>query len=181
MTTANMSLIKDSIATVPDYPKPGIMFRDVTSLLANPAAFKATIDAFVAAYQDAGFTKIIGTESRGFIFGAPLAYELGIPFIPVRKPGKLPREVISQSYELEYGQDTLELHADAIAAGDKVLLVDDLLATGGTIEATAALVKRLGGEATDAAFVISLPGLGGEQKVKDLGIEILSLVEFEGE
>ena len=176
-----MSLIKDSIATVPDYPKPGIMFRDVTSLLANPEAFKATIDAFVAAYKDAGFTKIIGTESRGFIFGAPLAYELGIPFIPVRKPGKLPREVISQSYELEYGQDTLELHADAIAAGDKVLLVDDLLATGGTIEATAALVKRLGGEATDAAFVISLPGLGGEQKVKDLGIEILSLVEFEGE
>jgi adenine phosphoribosyltransferase len=181
MTTENMSLIKNSIATVPNYPKPGIMFRDVTSLLANPAAFKAKIDAFVAAYKDGGFTKIIGTESRGFIFGAPLAYELGIPFIPVRKPGKLPREVISQSYQLEYGEDTLELHSDAIETGDKVLLVDDLLATGGTIEATAKLVKRLGGEATDAAFVISLPELGGEKKINDLGIKILSLVEFEGE
>ncbi len=176
-----MSLIKESIATVPDYPKPGIMFRDVTTLLAHPEAFKASIDALVEAYKNHGFTKIIGTESRGFIFGAPLSYALGIPFIPVRKPGKLPRAVISQSYQLEYGEDTLELHADAIVEGDKVLLVDDLLATGGTIEATAKLVKRLGGEATDAAFVISLPELGGEQRIADLGIQVLKLVEFEGE
>ncbi|KZN67356.1 adenine phosphoribosyltransferase [Pseudoalteromonas luteoviolacea] len=181
MTQENIALIKDSIATVPNYPKEGIMFRDVTTLLANPAAFKATLDAFVDAYKGQGFDKIIGTESRGFIFGAPLALELGIPFIPVRKPGKLPREVVSQSYQLEYGEDTLELHKDAIDQGDKVLLVDDLLATGGTIEATAKLVSRLGGEATDAAFVISLPELGGEQRVEALGINILKLVEFDGE
>lgn len=181
MTQANLTLIKDSIATVPNYPKEGIMFRDVTTLLADPKAFKETIDAFITAYKDQGFTKIIGTESRGFIFGAPLSYALGIPFIPVRKPGKLPREVISQSYQLEYGEDVLELHTDAIVEGDKVLLVDDLLATGGTIEATAKLVKKLGGHASDAAFVVSLPELGGEQRIADLGISILKLVEFEGE
>ncbi|WP_105168637.1 adenine phosphoribosyltransferase [Pseudoalteromonas sp. T1lg23B] len=181
MTQVNSSMIKDSIVTIPNYPKPGIMFRDVTTLMANPTAFQATVDSFVAAYKDQGFTKIIGTESRGFIFGAPLSYALGIPFIPVRKPGKLPREVISQSYQLEYGEDILELHADAIVEGDKVLLVDDLLATGGTIEATAKLVSRLGGNATDAAFVVSLPELGGEQRVMDMGIKVLKLVEFEGE
>ncbi|NOU49617.1 adenine phosphoribosyltransferase [Pseudoalteromonas sp. JBTF-M23] len=181
MTQVNSSMIKDSIVTIPNYPKPGIMFRDVTTLMANPAAFQATVDSFVAAYKDKGFTKIIGTESRGFIFGAPLSYALGIPFIPVRKPGKLPREVISQSYQLEYGEDILELHADAIVEGDQVLLVDDLLATGGTIEATAKLVARLGGNATDAAFVVSLPELGGEKRVADMGIKVLKLVEFEGE
>ena len=181
MTQATSTLIKQSIATIADYPKPGIMFRDVTTLMANADAFKATIDSFIAAYKDQGFTKIIGTESRGFIFGAPLSYALGIPFIPVRKPGKLPREVISQSYQLEYGEDILELHTDAIVPGDKVLLVDDLLATGGTIEATAKLVAKLGGIATDAAFVVSLPELGGEQRVADMGIKILKLVEFEGE
>ncbi|MCF6435115.1 adenine phosphoribosyltransferase [Pseudoalteromonas sp. MMG022] len=181
MTQVNSSMIKDSIVTIPNYPKLGIMFRDVTTLMANPAAFQATVDSFVAAYKDQGFTKIIGTESRGFIFGAPLSYALGIPFIPVRKPGKLPREVISQAYQLEYGEDILELHADAIVEGDKVLLVDDLLATGGTIEATAKLVARLGGNATDAAFVVSLPELGGEQRVVDMGIKVLKLVEFEGE
>ncbi|CAH9051366.1 Adenine phosphoribosyltransferase [Pseudoalteromonas holothuriae] len=181
MTQVNSSIIKDSIVTIPDYPKPGIMFRDVTTLMASPIAFQATINSFVAAYKDKGFTKIIGTESRGFIFGAPLSYALGIPFIPVRKPGKLPREVISQAYQLEYGEDILELHTDAIVEGDKVLLVDDLLATGGTIEATAKLVSRLGGNATDAAFVVSLPELGGEKRVVDMGINVLKLVEFEGE
>jgi adenine phosphoribosyltransferase len=181
MTQVNSLKIKESIVTIENYPKPGIMFRDVTTLMANPEAFKATIDSFVEAYKDKGFTKIIGTESRGFIFGAPLSYALGIPFIPVRKPGKLPREVISQSYQLEYGEDTLELHSDSIVEGDKVLLVDDLLATGGTIEATANLVKRLGGDATDAAFVVSLPELGGEKRIVDMGINVLKLVEFEGE
>ncbi len=179
MTTP--SIIKDSITTIADYPKAGIMFRDVTTLMADPAAFQATINAFIGAYKDQGFTKIIGTESRGFIFGAPLSYALGIPFIPVRKPGKLPRAVISQDYQLEYGEDVLELHTDAIVPGDKVLLVDDLLATGGTIEATAKLVNKLGGNATDAAFVVSLPELGGEQRIEKMGINILKLVEFEGE
>ncbi|MDN3377121.1 MULTISPECIES: adenine phosphoribosyltransferase [unclassified Pseudoalteromonas] len=179
MTTP--SIIKDSITTIADYPKAGIMFRDVTTLMADPAAFQATINEFIDAYKDQGFTKIIGTESRGFIFGAPLSYALGIPFIPVRKPGKLPRAVISQDYQLEYGEDVLELHTDAIVPGDKVLLVDDLLATGGTIEATAKLVNKLGGNATDAAFVVSLPELGGEQRIEKMGINILKLVEFEGE
>ena len=181
MSQSTLDYIKSSIATVPDYPKAGIMFRDVTSLIADPKAFQAVTNLFIAAYKDKGFTKIIGTESRGFIFGAPLAVALGIPFIPVRKPGKLPREVISQAYQLEYGEDILEIHTDAIVEGDKVLLVDDLLATGGTIEATYKLVERLGGHASDAAFVVSLPELGGEQRIEKLGINILKLVEFEGE
>ncbi len=181
MSAADLQYIKQSIATVPDYPKPGIQFRDVTTLLADPKALRLTIDSMVSKYKDQGFTKIIGTESRGFIFGAPLAYVLGIPFIPVRKPGKLPREVIAQSYQLEYGEDILELHKDAIEPGDKVLLVDDLLATGGTIEATAKLVAKLGGHASDAAFVVSLPALGGEQRVREQGIDVFKLVEFEGD
>ena len=181
MTQPSIDKIKASIATVPNYPKPGIMFRDVTTLMADPDAFKAVIDLFAENYKGKGFTKIIGTEARGFIFGAPLSYALGIPFVPVRKPGKLPRAVTSQAYQLEYGEDVLELHTDAIETGDKVLLVDDLLATCGTIEATYKLVERLGGKATDAAFVVSLPELGGEDKMKHLGINILKLVEFEGE
>jgi adenine phosphoribosyltransferase len=123
----------------------------------------------------------VGTESRGFIFGAPLAYALGISFVPVRKPGKLPRQRISQSYQLEYGEDALELHADAIVPGDKVLLVDDLLATGGTIDATAKLVRQLGGIVDDAAFVIALPDLGGVARLQQAGLNILSLVEYSGE
>ena len=162
-----LELIKSSIKSIPNHPKEGIIFRDITSLLEVPAAFKATID-------------LIGTESRGFIFGAPVALALGLPFIPVRKPGKLPREVIAQSYQLEYGQDTLELHTDAISQGDNVLIIDDLLATGGTVEATVKLVQRLGGEVKHAAFVINLPELGGEKRLRDLGIDCYTLVNFEG-
>lgn len=173
--------LKQVIKTVPDYPKPGIVFRDVTSLMQDGVAFKKVIDAFAAFYAGKGINKIIGTESRGFIFGAPLAYALGIPFVPVRKPGKLPRERISQAYTLEYGEDALELHADAIASGDKVLLVDDLLATGGTIEATTTLVRRLGGQVHDAAFVITLPELGGVSRLQQLDLNIFSLVEYSGE
>lgn len=181
LSVSDLELVKNSIATVPDYPKPGIMFRDITSLLAEPKAFQTVQKALVEKYKENAFDVIIGTESRGFIFGAPLALELGIPFVPVRKPGKLPRETVSQSYQLEYGEDTLEIHKDAIKPGDKVLLVDDLLATGGTIEATVKLVEKLGGKATDAAFVISLPELGGEARLAGLGLNILKLVEFEGE
>lgn len=173
--------LKQVIKTVPDYPKPGITFRDVTSLMQDGPAFKKVIEAFAAYYTDKGIEKIIGTESRGFIFGAPLSYALGIPFVPVRKPGKLPRERISQKYTLEYGEDALELHADAIEAGDKVLLVDDLLATGGTIDATVQLVRRLGGTVEHAAFVIALPELGGVTRLQGLGLNILSLVEYSGE
>ena len=175
-----LELIKSSIKSIPNHPKEGIIFHDITSLLEVPAAFKATIDLIVEKYKDQGLTKVIGTESRGFIFGAPVALALGLPFIPVRKPGKLPREVIAQSYQLEYGQDTLELHTDAISQGDNVLIIDDLLATGGTVEATVKLVQRLGGEVKHAAFVINLPELGGEKRLRDLGIDCYTLVNFEG-
>ena len=175
-----LELIKSSIKSIPNHPKEGIIFRDITSLLEVHAAFKDTIDLIVEKYKDQGLTKVIGTESRGFIFGAPVALALGLPFIPVRKPGKLPREVIAQSYQLEYGQDTLELHTDAISQGDNVLIIDDLLATGGTVEATVKLVQRLGGEVKHAAFVINLPELGGEKRLRDLGIDCYTLVNFEG-
>jgi len=179
-TAQQLQFIKDSIKTIPDYPKPGILFRDVTSLLENPLAYAASIELLVERFREAGVTKVVGTEARGFLFGAPVALALGVGFVPVRKPGKLPRETLSESYELEYGTDRLEIHTDAISAGDKVLVVDDLLATGGIIEATAKLIRRLGGEVTDAAFIINLPDLGGEARLNTLGIECYSLVNFSG-
>ncbi|GAB6260027.1 adenine phosphoribosyltransferase [Photobacterium sp. CCB-ST2H9] len=176
----DFSLIKNSIKTIPDYPKPGILFRDVTSLMEDPDAYQATLQIFHQQFCDKGITKVVGTEARGFLFGAPLALALGVGFVPVRKPGKLPRNVISESYELEYGQDTLEIHTDAIVEGDKVLLVDDLLATGGTIEATTKLVRRLGGIVEDAAFVINLPDIGGQQRLRGLGLNVFSICDFDG-
>lgn len=175
-----LELIKSSIKSIPNYPKEGIIFRDITGLTETPAAFKATIELLVAQYQDKDITKVIGTESRGFIFGAPLALALNVPFVLVRKPGKLPRETIAQSYQLEYGQDTLEIHTDSIQEGDNVLIVDDLLATGGTVEATIKLVERLKGQVKHAAFVINLPELGGEQRLCNLNVETFTLVDFEG-
>lgn len=173
--------IKNNIKTIPDYPKPGILFRDVTSLMQNPEAFGQVIDLFKAKFEGKGITAIAGTEARGFIFGAPLAYAMGVSFIPVRKPGKLPRETISQDYALEYGTDTLEIHTDAVNENDTVLLVDDLLATGGTMDATAGLVRQLGGKVYAAAFVVSLPDLGGEKRLAGLDIDITTLVSFDGE
>ena len=178
--TTQLDLIKSSIKSIPNYPKEGIIFRDITTLLEVPAAFKATIDLIVEQYRDKGITKVLGTESRGFIFGAPVALALGLPFELVRKPKKLPRETISQSYQLEYGQDTLEMHIDAISEGDNVLIIDDLLATGGTVEATVKLVQRLGGTVKHAAFVINLPELGGEKRLNNLGVDCYTLVNFEG-
>ncbi|MBC7003873.1 adenine phosphoribosyltransferase [Photobacterium sp. BZF1] len=180
MTQEKLALIKNSIKSIPDYPKPGILFRDVTSLMEDPEAYRATMQILIDRYKDKGITKVIGTEARGFLFGAPLALELGVGFVPVRKPGKLPREVIGESYELEYGQDTLEIHVDAIKEGDKVLLVDDLLATGGTIEATTKLVRRLGGIVEDAAFVINLPDIGGEERLKGIDLNVFSICDFDG-
>ncbi|GAB3004264.1 adenine phosphoribosyltransferase [Psychrosphaera aestuarii] len=174
-------LIKNSIKTIPDYPKPGIQFRDVTSLMQNAEAFSATINAFYERYKDSGITAIVGTEARGFIFGAPLAYKLNVSFIPVRKPGKLPRAVYSQAYQLEYGEDILELHTDALTETDKVLMVDDLLATGGTIEATMKLIRKLGANVSDACFVVNLPDIGGESRLSKLDIDCYSLTSFEGE
>ncbi len=180
MTPEQHQFIKESIKTIPDYPVEGILFRDITSLVENGEAFDLTIRLLCDQYRDGGFTKVAGTEARGFIFGAPLARELGLGFVPVRKPGKLPRETVEQSYDLEYGQDMLQIHKDAISPGDKVLVIDDLLATGGTIEATISLVRSLGGEVTDAGFVINLPDLGGEEKVAGLGVRVTTLVNFEG-
>ena len=175
-----LELIKNSIKSIPNYPKEGILFRDITSLTEVPEAFTATVNLIAEQFKNQGITKIIGTESRGFIFGAPVAVALGLPFILVRKPGKLPREVISQEYQLEYGEDKLEIHADAIVQGDNVLIIDDLLATGGTVEACIKLVKRLGGDVKHAAFVISLPDLGGEERLRSLGVEPFTLVDFDG-
>lgn len=179
-TAQQLQLIKDSIKTIPDYPKPGILFRDVTSLLEDPKAYAESIKLLADRYRDAGVTKVVGTEARGFLFGAPVALVLGVGFVPVRKPGKLPRETISETYDLEYGTDSLEIHVDAIQPGEKILVIDDLLATGGTIEATAKLIRRLGGEVTDAAFIINLPDLGGEKRLNSLNINCYSLVSFDG-
>jgi adenine phosphoribosyltransferase len=181
MTESQRSIIKNAIQTVPNYPKPGIMFRDVTSLLDDAQAFQLAINMLVEQFKSGGFTKVVGTESRGFLFGAPLALALGVGFVPVRKPGKLPRAVIAEHYELEYGQDTLEIHQDALTPEDNVLIIDDLLATGGTIEATSKLIRRLGAKTTAAGFIISLPDLGGEERLAKLGLSVTSLVQFEGE
>lgn len=170
--------IKSVVKTVPDYPKPGIQFRDVTSVLEDHKAFSACIELLLEKYKDVKFDKVAGTEARGFLFGAPLAIEMGIGFVPVRKPNKLPREVVSESYDLEYGTDTLEIHKDAILPGDNVLLIDDLLATGGTIAASAKLIRRLGGTINHAGFVIELPELGGDEKLTALDIQSYSICEF---
>lgn len=181
MTEQELSILKNAIHTIPDYPKKGIMFRDVTSLLDDAQAFKLTIDVLVKRFKDQGYTKVVGTEARGFLFGAPLALALGVGFVPVRKPGKLPRQTISESYQLEYGEDTLEIHQDALTAADKVLIIDDLLATGGTIDATAKLIRRLGASVEAAGFVISLPDLGGELRLETVGVTPFSLLQYEGE
>ncbi|MDP8078736.1 adenine phosphoribosyltransferase [Phocoenobacter skyensis] len=175
-----IELVKSSIKSIPNYPKEGIIFRDITSLLEVPEAFQVTVDMIVEAFKDKGITKIVGTESRGFIFGAPIALALELPFILVRKPNKLPREVVSQSYELEYGQDTLEIHTDAIEESDNVLIIDDLLATGGTVEATGKLIRRLGGKVENAAFVIGLPALQGAERLQKMGIKSMTIIDFDG-
>ncbi len=176
-TRKNIDL-KKTIRTIPNWPKPGIMFRDITTLLQNPEAFAACIQKFAEHYQDKNLTKIAGIESRGFIFGAALARELNLPFIPIRKPGKLPAETIAQEYKLEYGTDKIEVHKDAIASGDRILLVDDLLATGGTMGAACQLVKKLNGTVAGTAFVVNLPDLRGAEKLKEY--DVFYLVEFSG-
>ena len=181
MTETQLSILKQAIHTIPDYPKTGILFRDVTGILDNAEAFALTIELLKEKYKDQGFTKIVGTEARGFLFGAPLAYALNIGFVLVRKPGKLPRPTFSQDYQLEYGTDTLEIHQDALTRTDKVLIIDDLLATGGTIEATVKLIEKIGAKATDAAFVISLPDLGGEDKLAQCKLNVYSLLQYAGD
>ena len=181
MNNTQQQQLVNAIQTIPDYPVKGVMFRDVTSLLEDAKAFALTIELLAETYRNKGFTKVVGTEARGFIFGAPLALALNIGFIPVRKPGKLPRDTYAQAYQLEYGEDVLEIHQDSLTAEDKVLIIDDLLATGGTIEATTKLIRRLGAQVQDAGFVISLPDLGGEKRLAALNITPYSLIQYQGE
>ena len=171
--------IKLKIRGIPDWPKKGIVFRDITTLIKDPDGLKETIDLLYERYKDKKIDKVVGIESRGFIFGAPLAYLLGCGFVPIRKPGKLPAECISEEYSLEYGTDKIEIHKDAIEKGDKILIIDDLLATGGTAAAARNLVKKLGGEVVECAFVVDLVDLKGKDKL--VGESIYSVVEFEGE
>ena len=171
--------LKDAIRTVPNWPIDGVMFRDITTLLQDPEAFRTACDMFYERYKDWKIDKIVGIDARGFIFGAVLAYHLSIGFVPVRKKGKLPHKTIGVSYSLEYGENQVEMHEDAIGKGERVLVVDDLIATGGTIEAAVKLVEQLGGTVVECAFVVELPELKGREKIK--GHNIFTLTEFEGE
>lgn len=164
------------IRNVPDFPKPGIQFKDITTLLQHEDAFQYVINTWHERYDDQDIDIIIGADARGFIFGGALAYAMGKPFSLVRKKGKLPHDTISETYELEYGEDTLEMHTDALSTGDRIVLIDDLLATGGTMEATAKLVERLGGDIVEMAFVVELPPLKGRERLEKYAI--YSLVEF---
>lgn len=174
-------IIKAAIRTIPDYPKAGIQFRDITTLLADKAAFAACTQVFVERYKDENIQWIAGIEARGFIFGSVLAHELGAGFLPVRKKGKLPGECIQQCYALEYGEDCIEIHTDTLQSGDKVLIVDDLIATGGTAEAAVKLIEKVGGIVHEACFVIDLPDLGGRARLDALGCASYCLCAFEGE
>ncbi|MGA1840143.1 MAG: adenine phosphoribosyltransferase [bacterium] len=173
--------IKKKIRTVPHWPKQGIMFRDITTLLKDSEGFNLTIDILVERYKDMKIDIVAGIESRGFITGSILAHRLGVGFVPIRKPGKLPAQTVSEEYELEYGKDKIEVHTDAIQKGDQVLLVDDLIATGGTALAACNLITKLGGEVVECSFIIDLIDIGGKKKLTNAGFKVFSLVEFEGE
>jgi adenine phosphoribosyltransferase len=171
--------IKSKVRSIPDWPIEGVIFRDITTLLDDPGAFKAICTIFYNRYADQKVDKIVGIDARGFLFGSVLAYELGVGFVPVRKKGKLPYKTISESYTLEYGKETIEVHEDAINSGDRIVIIDDLMATGGTIAASAALVEKLGGNILECAFVIELPDLKGREKLGSRNS--FAIVEFEGE
>ena len=172
--------ITDFIRTIPDFPKPGVQFRDITSLLGNPEGLRIAVDTIADHYVDAEITCVAGIEARGFIFGTAVAYKMGLGFVPLRKPGKLPGEVIGIDYQLEYGEDRLELHADAIEAEANVLLIDDLIATGGTAVAAANLIHQTGANIAGCCFVIDLPDLGGMKRLRAMEIDCLALCEYEG-
>ena len=172
--------VQDYIRTIVDFPHEGIMFRDVTTLFADPRGFRMAIDQMLHPYAGMQIDKVIGLEARGFIIGGAIAHQLSVGFVPVRKKGKLPGTTISQAYTLEYGEAVVELHDDAIAPGEKILLVDDLLATGGTAEAGIKLIERLGGEILSCAFIIDLPDLGGRKKLEAMGMDVHALCAFEG-
>ena len=172
--------VKDYIRTIVDFPHEGILFRDVTTLFADPRGFRMCVDQLLAPYSGQPIDKVAGLEARGFILGGAVAHQLSTGFIPIRKKGKLPGATIAESYKLEYGEATVEVHDDAIQPGEKVLLVDDLLATGGTAEAGIKLIERLGAEVIGCAFVVDLPDLGGRAKLEGLGMDVHALCAFEG-
>ena len=169
-----------TIRTIPDYPKPGILFRDITTLLGDPKAFRRTVDELVQPWAGTKIDKVAGIEARGFILGGAMAHQLSAGFVPIRKKGKLPHTKVTIAYSLEYGIDEMEMHADAVAPGDKVILVDDLIATGGTAEAAVKLLKQVGVDVLAAVFVIDLPDLGGKKKIEALGVPVRTLLEFPG-
>ena len=173
-----MKKIEEYVRSIPDFPEPGIIFRDITSILQDPDGLKLAIDSMIKLLDGVDFDIIAGAESRGFIFGMPMAYNLHKPFVPVRKKGKLPCETISQSYDLEYGQAEIEIHKDAIKPGQKVVIVDDLIATGGTMEAAVKLIEELGGEVVKILFLMELAGLKGREKLK--GYDVASVIRYEG-
>lgn len=173
--------IKSRIRTIPHYPHEGIMFRDITTLLKDPVGLRATIQEITKRYEGAKIDKVVGIEARGFIVGTPVAYELGVGFVPVRKKNKLPAETAGRDYQLEYGSDRIEIHLDAIQPGDRVLLVDDLIATGGTALAAVNLIQDMGGEVLECCFVIDLPDVGGRARLEANGQKVFALCEFAGE
>jgi adenine phosphoribosyltransferase len=172
--------LKALVRSIPDYPKPGILFRDITTLIEHPEGFRDSVEQIAARHRELGITHVAGIEARGFIFGAGVAIALGVGFVPVRKKGKLPGETIGQNYALEYGVDTIEIHADVLEAGDSVLLVDDLIATGGTALAAVSLLRRTGARVEHAGFVIDLFDLGGADKLREAGVKVEALIPFEG-
>ena len=172
--------IKSKIRTIENYPIKGVMFRDITTLLKDPEGLRDSIDKLVDRYKDLNIDKIVAIESRGFIIGAPLAYLLNVGLILIRKPGKLPAETIDQDYKLEYGTDRIEVHVDAIEEGEKVLIVDDLIATGGTAEATVRLVQKMKGDIVECCFIIDLPDIGGRDRLENMGQKVFTLCEFDG-
>jgi len=173
--------LKALVRTIPDYPKPGIMFRDITTLIGDPAGLREAVDRLAARHAGSRIAKVAGIEARGFILGGALAVKLGAGFVPIRKKGKLPFDVVGHDYELEYGTDRVEMHVDAIARGERVLLVDDLIATGGTAGAAIQLIEGVGGVVVEACFVIDLPDLGGRRRLEDMGHQVHTLIAFEGE
>ena len=173
--------VKDYIRTIPDFPHEGIMFRDVTTLFSDPRGFRICIDQLLSPYAGMRIDKVVGLEARGFILGGAVAHQLSVGFLPIRKKGKLPGKTIEQAYQLEYGEAVMEVHADAIEPGEKILVVDDLLATGGTAEAGIKLIERMGGEVISAAFVVDLPDLGGRERLSKMGVDLHWLCAYEGE
>ncbi len=173
--------IRSRIRTIPDYPKPGIQFRDMTTLLQDPIGLRITLEQLLAPYKGETIDKVVGIEARGFVLGGAMALQLDAGFVPVRKKGKLPWDTIGRDYELEYGIDRIEIHTDAIKDGERVLVVDDLIATGGTASACIDLVEQTGGDIVGCAFVVDLPDLGGSKLLRDRGLEVHTLCEFEGD